>query len=242
MRVEHPVILIGVCSCRGTLKRREGIRASWGRDLPSGITCRFIVGENPKSKMPIEGADVVCVPAPDHYGALPQKMMAWYRHSVMYYSYDWLFKCDDDTYIAVDRLRALCNTAFDMIGNLWIYWRGSPSGGAGYMMSRKLVEQMVDNEKKMMDWPQEDLVFGKLAQTVGAKMLGDGRLGYGNNMPPTIQNDQITAHWCGPQQMQQIYDNYHGEKCDDQAGEPGSEAVGEGSSNDEASDGAAAQT
>lgn len=241
MRTDRPVILIGICSCLRHAVRRDGCRDTWLQDIDEGISYKFFVGKG-KGAAPVVDMDVVQLDIEDHYAALPKKVMAWYKYTVDYYSYDWLFKCDDDTYIATDRIRALCNPAADMIGNLWVYWRGSPSGGAGYMMSRRLVEQFVENEDKMQSWNQEDLVFGRLAKDLNAGMLGDGRLNYASNFSPQPGNNQITAHWCTPDKMKQIYAEYHGEKWDDKAGEPGSKAAGKGRENDEASDGKAKAT
>ena len=79
----------------------------------------------------------------DDYRHLPAKGLAFYQYALEHYDFDWLFKCDDDTYLALDRLESLCDGRYDLVGDMSLADRGFPSGGAGYLMSRALVEGMV---------------------------------------------------------------------------------------------------
>src|SRR5262245_55154921 len=125
-------ILIGVCSCHRTADRRRAVRASWMRRLPAGVTATFFVGEGPKSGEP----DVVQVSASDDYPGLTRKVHAFLQHAVTRHQFDYLFKCDDDTYVVAERLFDLIQGGPAFVGSS-IFAPWFASGGAGYLLSRE---------------------------------------------------------------------------------------------------------
>ena len=42
-------------------------------------------------------------------------VMAFYQYALEHYDFDWLFKCDDDTWLALDRLESLCDGRYDLV-------------------------------------------------------------------------------------------------------------------------------
>lgn len=194
-------ILVGVCSCRKAVARRQAVRAAWMRGKTPGVMCRFFVGGEHGS--PREGKDMIYLCAPDTYNALPEKVLAFFRYAVDHYEFDWLFKCDDDTFVALDRLEELTNPEFDLIGNMLVNIRNAPSGGAGYFLSRRLVEQILRQPGILMTGA-EDLVFGELAFRLGARCVATERLGMKPTPYPMPYNNLVTSHWCGPDYLRAI--------------------------------------
>lgn len=191
-------ILVGVCSCRKNEERRRAIRETWASRAPAGIEVVFFVGEGPE---PIEAvADVVVVAAPDDYGHLPAKVLAFFRHSLDACGFDWLFKCDDDTYVALGRLGQLATRGQDLIGNEFLTERGSPSGGAGYMLSRGIVAR-VAGDRSIPPEGDEDVLIGRAAIRHGASFTATRRLCSDTSRYPCLDNDVITSHWCSPERL-----------------------------------------
>lgn len=95
--------------------------------------------------------------------------------------WDWVFKCDDDTYVVVDELTASLNE-YDpsqpwFIGNL-IQPTGkteSVSGGAGYALSRGLLEKWRPHLKRCVDEADEetgeDRTINNCLRALGAKPI-----------------------------------------------------------------------
>ena len=55
----------------------------------------------------------------DDYRHLPAKGLAFYQYALEHYDFDWLFKCDDDTWLALDRLESLCDGRYDQVSAHW---------------------------------------------------------------------------------------------------------------------------
>ncbi len=51
-----------------------------------------------------EEEDTVGLDAPDGYNELPAKVKSFFRYALENYEFEWLFKCDDDTYLELSRL------------------------------------------------------------------------------------------------------------------------------------------
>ena len=46
------------------------------------------------------------------------------QYALEHYDFDWLFKCDDDTWLALDRLESLCDGRYDLVGDMSLADRG----------------------------------------------------------------------------------------------------------------------
>lgn len=198
-------ILVGICSCNNATQRRVACRETWLSHPQPGIECRFFLGR--REPLPNE-PDVVNLWVDDGYYHLPAKGLAFYKWALENYDFDWLFKCDDDTYLALDRLESLCDSRYDLIGDLSVEIRKAPSGGAGYLMSRRLVELFINNAHKVPPTGAEDLIFGTLAYELGAPMLASVRLGMYSSPAPHQGNELVSCHWCNPDRLRAIEQMY----------------------------------
>lgn len=123
--------------------------------------------------------DEVILPVRDDYWALPSKVRAALRWALDH-EYDYIFKCDRDTYIHADRLVSALPVGLDFVGLV-----GNPGdccgGGAGYWLSRKAItfylhnydehQLALANYQKLEDW----CVFTILDRTAGIKPVCDRR-------------------------------------------------------------------
>jgi hypothetical protein len=194
-------ILVGICSARHYKARRQAIRESWLSEPGARIRSLFFVGGD----QPLENEedDLMVLPVADNYELLPAKVLAFLRCSLEF-KYDWLFKCDDDTYVALDRLHSLLVEDCELIGNEFVEARGSPSGGAGYFLNRQLVERLVgDNQLRLKG--AEDMIIGEAAVRYGARCIGTTRLCWDSSRCPRPGNNVVTSHWCSPDRMRAIH-------------------------------------
>lgn len=193
-------VLVGICSCQTARARRDAVRETWLTAPAPGIDCRFfLAGGIPAD----EQQDTVSLDAPDDYYGLPAKVLAFFRYALDHYDFDWLFKCDDDTYLRLDRLESLCDDRYGLIGNHLLAERNSPSGGAGYLLPRHIVEKIVATPG-IPATGAEDVIFGELALGAGAVPHATDRLCMDISTYPLPGNDVVTAHWCSPEMMRRI--------------------------------------
>lgn len=194
-----PKILVGVCSCSANRAKRDAVRASWATLEQANVTIRFFTGEAPN----IEEQDTIFLNANDSYPYLPSKVMAFFSHALKLFDFDWLFKCDDDTYVDLTRLADLTGPGLDLIGSEVTATRGSPSGGAGYFLSRRMVELLV-SEGKIPETGDEDVLIGEEAIRKGAIVCATTRLGQDASRYPRKDNTVVTSHWCSPERLRAI--------------------------------------
>jgi hypothetical protein len=153
------MLLIAVCSCHKDrdVGCHDSIRRSWGRvALEAGIDVRFFLGGRYPANLE---ADETWVPVPDDYLSLPHKTKAIAQCSLIQ-GYDYLFKCDNDTFLVPKRLLQCGFEDFDYYGTPVnkIYLNGGP----GYFLSKRAAEIVAASE---VDEQAEDRWVGR--------MLGD---------------------------------------------------------------------
>lgn len=200
-RSQQPSVLVGICSAVGNRERRDAVRETWLSSPIPSITCRFFVGGG--EPLPDE-PDTLVLGVPDSYNDLPWKVLDFFRKALESFEFDWLFKCDDDTYLNLARLRTIISAAHDLVGNEFLTERGSPSGGAGYLLSRSLVEKLAGIDT-IPRTGAEDVLIGEAAIRLGAKTLATDRLCWNNSRFPERENDVITSHWCSPGRLRTIH-------------------------------------
>lgn len=194
-------LLVGICSAREHIEQRAAIRSTWLMKKPPNTRCLFFVGDG---NAMVDEPDVVMLNVPDGYRNLPEKVLAFLQWSTDSLEFDWLFKCDDDTYLALERLPSIFVPDVDLVGNEFIESRGSPSGGAGYLLSRKIVDR-ISSDTSIPFEGDEDVLIGEAAIHHGAVANATRRLCWNNERFPSPENDVITSHWCSPGRLKTIH-------------------------------------
>lgn len=90
----------------------------------AGIECRFFLGRREALEREEDAIPLWVNDDDDH---LPEKVLAFFRYALEYYDFDWLFKCDDNTYVALDRLAELADDQYDLIGDSSLKAKGAPA-------------------------------------------------------------------------------------------------------------------
>jgi hypothetical protein len=192
-------ILVAICSCDKYFAKRQAVRQTWLTQKAEGIDARFFIGA---VAAPLE-EDMISLPVDDGYNHLPLKMKALYAYALRHFDFQWLFKCDDDTYLKLERLRSLTEIGAEFIGTEFSHGVGYASGGAGYMLSRRLVEHVVA-DYSIPDTGPEDVLISKSVLKASPLHLTN-RLCIGTSRIPVLNNDQVTCHWCSPEKMQAVH-------------------------------------
>ena len=191
-------ILIGALSCRAYEQRRQRCLKTWVPEaLERGINVVFLIGGE-TDKAYREGQNLY-LPCPDDYPSLPQKVRLFYLWALENCEFDYIFKCDDDTYLRADRLAAFDTQHQDYIGAEWTPGVGYASGGAGYWLSRRAAAIAVAGLEAS---PQgaEDVLVGQCLRQAGIPFYCDSRfVAFGNEvLRPTPENAIVTTHGCDP--------------------------------------------
>ena len=182
-----------------------------GKDIDHSL---FTVHQPPT----LIGPHALACPCPDDYQSLPQRTLWFCRWALGEESgqcmvnsgrriprppstvhcppWDYLFKCDDDTYVSIPRLLALDLADRDYVGAEWKAGVGYGSGGAGYFLSRKAAAIVA--EKLTQASGAEDLLVGRVLRSASVPFAIEPRLvPFGSrDRRPRRDNALITCHAC----------------------------------------------
>lgn len=186
----RPSLLIGVFSASGNTARRQACRDTWVGQAAAhqGTDVVFVIGD-PTRSAPHRDGDLLMLPCSDDYAALPQKTRGLCQWALDTAQVDRLLKCDDDTYVAVDRLSDLPLRA-DYLG---CKLRHYASGGAGYLLSRTAASIVARD--LLAKTGCEDLLAGRVLSAAGIQLTSDRRFrAWPEHGMPRPGNNLITGH------------------------------------------------
>lgn len=138
---------------------------------------------------------------------MPQRTRQFCRWALESQQFDYLFKCDDDTYVAVDRLAAIDLCGRDYVGRDLGGWA---SGGAGYFLSRRAAEIVAS--ELTAETGDEDCAVADVLRTHGITVADDPRFlpWPGSGEFPRAANRTITAHGINTGTWREIHAAVHG--------------------------------
>jgi len=190
-------IFVAVCSCNrdSNVSLRDACRTTWLEKIPDNVKYKFFVGKGYDG----DEDDVVEVKVGDTYWDLPRKMKAIYEWIHENCEYNYVYKCDDDTYAILDKLKELTVFGHDFIGNDFLLKDNKKyaSGGAGYYLSKNLLPKIITEE--VPERGLEDVTFSRLALKHTKNYTGSSRLYY--NVDGFKDKDMISAHWLSAHDM-----------------------------------------
>ena len=190
-------LLIAAPTCDEYAERRQACERTWGADAKGLCDVKFYTAAD--MGVPLEEGRIKT----DHTGgwvtrpgqSLNYRLREMCRWALAQ-GYDYVFKCDDDTYIRVDRLLASGFEGHDYYGfSQW--WHDPPfaSGGAGYWMSRRALGALASQEGDLgiaAEWP-DDVWAGIVMRDSGISLVHDAR--YIVDLPAVLPRDWITVHY-----------------------------------------------
>ena len=176
-------ILIAILSCKKDQQFHQQARETWLKDC--SVDYKFFLGRLSFAH------DEMGVDASDTYRHLGDKMKRVVEYAFEK-EYDFLFKCDIDTYVHVPRLLKSGFEQHDFVGFNGNY------GGSGYWISRKAMSILVNcSTIRLEDRCRlgDDGWVGYSLSKHGIFPFQDRRYHSLTNEGPTPENDLITSHW-----------------------------------------------
>jgi len=209
----HPMKLgIGILSCAKYADRQQACRETWmGNASTADIRCRFFVGRDANPQ-----PDTIRVECGDDYWAMVCKVRAMFQHALDN-GYDYLFKCDDDTFVHVERLVGLVESG--EVGDYRGYDIGESqnmlsyaSGGAGYLVSRRAMETVLASKFEPFTYTEknEDVYVGIALREADIHVVHDRRFRPNAKTTPSHCNDIITGHYVTPERMRELHRELYG--------------------------------
>ena len=214
-------ILTAILTCSATQKRADACLDTWIQDIKTPHDY-FFYGDKSQAHTMTKAWD--CTPdAGEHRARLPEKTYKMLVKSLDY-EWDFLFKCDDDTYVSFGKLAKKLET-FNPDEALYVgtvLWNpiGYAQGGAGYALTRKAVVKCLNSFKnfykdgsKTRD--AEDYCVGLSLLKEGVELTHDEDFhtyhpshaaAYQSACIQEIVNaGKITTHYIQPSTMREIY-------------------------------------
>jgi hypothetical protein len=228
VRTHHsPRVLIGILSCHQRKPGPNAQRKTWLKEaIRLAVEYRFFLGAPIQPPLPdprrqaslqtwkpiLPMSDQVFLDCPDTYPQLPQKTRAMIRWAFDA-GYDFLFKCDDDTYVNVERLLASGFEAHDYSGfvrTTSVFGNGKEvshaQGGAGYWLSRKAMALILQHDRTTEG--AEDINVARTLKSLGISPVHDPHYQPAMATVPLPSNYQVTAHDCNPDDMFEIHQRF----------------------------------
>lgn len=184
----------------GPNPRITAVRETWASKLPPNVDFKFFYGGELSSPLL---PDEILLNVADDYQHLPHKVLAVFRWALEQ-GYSHIFKCDDDTYVWVDRL--ITELPCDYGGYAP---HGVVSGGPGYFLSRRMMEAVLKHADPDLQWA-EDVMVGQAINRVGRfnpKYFHGHRVGGPSHWYDTSRIDAatVTIHAVRPDDMRTIW-------------------------------------
>ncbi len=192
-------IMIGALSAADYHHRRQACLETWANVSDrDDVDVVFLVGKQDCGLPRREGPILYC-PCPDDYDSLPQKTRWFCLWALVNCQFEYLFKCDDDTYVDIPRLLT-CGVTADYAGyNI----AGYASGGAGYLLSKNAAISVVGRLFEATG--AEDRLVQCVLGQAGIPYTPDGRFHAYDNAWPTEHNSLITSHYVTPERMRSLH-------------------------------------
>tara|TARA_Y100000034_G_scaffold35064_2_gene43024 strand:- start:8558 stop:11446 length:2889 start_codon:yes stop_codon:yes gene_type:complete len=144
-------MIILITSCKINDKYRKALRETWLKD--TALPHLFIVGGAESTH---KDDDVLHVQAKDDYNSVPKKQFEAFKYCLQNEQFDHIFICDDDAYVCMDRLLDSDYLMHDYYGGGPVRMWDKPYyvlGGPGIFLSRKAVEEIVNNGEENLYAP-----------------------------------------------------------------------------------------
>ncbi len=189
---------------RAVYEQRRACRLAWlNKLMPANVQAVMVVGRG----LPVVEPMVRQLEVDDDFWHLPAKMKAAFKEVLRSSDFDWLVKCDDDSFMHLERL--VQYVAQLPVGSRDIY--GAPTrrrdcvcGGGGYVIHRDTVAAIAA-DSALPDRGREDVEVCKAVMRAGGKVIAEPRFNATASPSPAPGNDLISCHHLTPADMLRIH-------------------------------------
>jgi hypothetical protein len=205
--------------CHDQQARVNTIRETWIKDIPADVDYKFFYGNRlrPDKERRVQrkvelrepSSDEIFLDCGDQYTANPDKMKAICAWALAH-GYDYILRCDDDTFIYPDRLLATNWAQFDYVGAGFRTDMFHPGGCM--FLSRRAMEFIAQGSPTGY---ADDLWIGQLLRDKGIKLANEPTMHnkWGDDyvvVPANLPVDTLSSfHSCKPEVMRELYAIQH---------------------------------
>lgn len=190
------MILVLIHASKNRLDRMNACRDTWVRRLKpySHITVLYVLAD-PDIEQPVLNGDLLTVQAVDARNDLWRRTLNGLKWALDNTVADYIFKCDDDTYINVEQFASFDTAGRHYIGGTVDGYPGFLSGGPGYYLSRYAAQVVAVYEDDYGDPTFEDVNVGKIMTDNGIEHSVDHRF------IPIKEMRPVAVHYASPKDM-----------------------------------------
>jgi len=228
-------LVVAIMSAPGNINRRNIVRDTW---LGRSKHARFIIGTKNLSTTLIQSLEneqtlhndlLLLEDFEDHYKKLSHKVLAtlvWFDSTM---SFKYLLKCDDDSFVLLDRMEKALKKRNHTRDLYWGYFVGNNNPkltgqwaetnwrfcdlyfpyayGGGYVLSANIVRHIAKNSDSMIVYSNEDVSVGAWTVVYEMERWHDVRFDtYGKSRG--CRNDFIVTHKQSVKEMRQKHKLY----------------------------------
>jgi len=202
--------LIAVITCHKNAIAAQAIRQTWAKDSPVEVKFFYGLGNHANRT-----SDEIFLPVPDTYVGLVEKVravIAWAYAN----GYDFILKCDDDTYVVPSRVQFNSHHAGwwapptkNISGQGPSCTQGFIHGGAGYVLSRHSMGILQQSSITSIseDWWVTDTLnrAGILSENRDTHTYLRRTLGDSFPTMPTLENQVAVSAEYAPQELLRVH-------------------------------------
>lgn len=210
-------IIICVLSCAKNENRRKTIRETWLKGCE--IEYYFFIGDKESQ----DKENVINLDCDDGYKGCAEKQLKILEYCYNNIEFDYLFQCDDDTYVVIDKFEQ-----YQFVDN--IEYLGFPlithkfnyaHGGAGFFLNKNSINKILSNNKLneiLKKHTFSDAFIGEITKEENIQLTGTYYFNPGKytldeigfaQLLPTKNNCFITAHYITPELMYKTYNHFN---------------------------------
>lgn len=212
----HRKILITIATAKSYQERRKILRNTWLKDIQDkslslSVEYFFFYGKTDRDILVEETDDLVELDCSDQYEYLPEKHWAAWLYALENKEFDYIFDCDDDTFVDLVKLCRLVEEEAEVglrgeVISAGYDKRLTISGGAGLLISKKRIEEIL--EAQLPAHGCDDLMIYDYCREHDLDYCHDRRFSHDKFRFPLESNDFITSHWLNESDMEVIYNVY----------------------------------
>jgi hypothetical protein len=194
-------ILVAVCSKREDRGARQACRETWLSGIRGGGTLvRFFIGEGTHTGE----EDAVGLMVSDAGAELPGKVLAMLTRALENHEFDWIFRCEDTSYVDLDRLASLVSAGADVVADGRIMDGGGGCGNTCYLLSRGIAGRLVRDGRIAAKGSDRELVVRE-ALRLGAKVVLSDSLRSDGLSHPRADNAIVCGRAGDPARMRAVH-------------------------------------
>lgn len=227
-------LIVLILSSPGNIEQRNAIRETWASEFDEKSQYLFAIGKMNIDKTTLNvlrdeqavHGDILLLPVHESYSRLTKKLLAAIIHVASTYTFRFLLKVDDDSFVNVKTLIGTLDSVESNIPVYWGYFNGKATVfkkgkwkedewflcdkylpyavGGGYILSSPAVQFIANNGHLLSTYRSEDVSVGTWLAPLNMSRIHDVRFDTGH-ISRGCQNSHIITHKKSPALMRALH-------------------------------------